>query len=377
MDGPLYIVAGEASGDARGAELLSALKKEMPSLRVLGAGGARLAALADGPFLDWTSEAVVGLWDVLRKYRYFRGQMDRMLAEIEATKPATLLLVDYPGFNLRLAKAAKRRNPALKTIFYISPQVWAWNRGRIPKMAKYLDLMLCIFPFEKSLYEASGLRTEFVGHPMLDSLAPLKTNGERREDLIGLFPGSRDREVRSLFPPMLEAARLLSSRVRGLSFEAPAANAKVAAWMREHMRKRKFDPAFCRIGMDRFYPLVQEAAAGFVCSGTATLEAAYFGMPMLITYKVAPLTWTIGKMLVRIPHLGMPNVLAGRAVAPELLQGAATPRALADAMLRLLEDPSARRAQQDSFREIIAGLGEPGAGKRAAHAVTSFLNASA
>ena len=369
----LYIVAGEASGDLRGAELLRPLKEACPSLRVLGAGGPRLAALADGPFLDWSDEAVVGIWEVVRKYGYFKEQLKRMLAEIETTQPTALLLVDYPGFNLRLAEAAKQRLPHLKTIFYISPQVWAWNRGRIPQMARYLDLMLCIFPFEKPLYEASGLRTEFVGHPMLDSLAPLKTGAARRKDLVGLFPGSREREVKRLFPAMLEAALLLGARHPDLRFEVSAANPRLAAWMREHIAARQLDSNFCPIGMDRFYALAQEATVGMVCSGTATLEAAYFGLPMLITYKVAPLTYLAGRLLVRVPYLGMPNVLANKEVAPELLQEAASPGALARVMESLLMEPSRREAQRAAFRDIIAALGEPGAGARAARTVAGIL----
>ncbi len=374
MEELLYIVAGEASGDLRGAELLRPLKEACPRLRVLGAGGPRLAALADGPFLEWSEEAVVGIWEVVRKYGYFKAQLDRMLSEIEATRPRALLLVDYPGFNLRLAAAAKRRLPDLKTIFYISPQVWAWNRGRIPKMAEYLDLMLCIFPFEKPLYEASGLRAEFVGHPMLDSLAPLKTGIERRNDLVGLFPGSRDREVKRLFPPMLEAAQLLSARQPGLRFEASAANLRVAAWMRDHVAARQVDPHFCPIGIGRFYSLAQAATAGMVCSGTATLEAAYFGLPMVITYKVTPITYVMGKLLIKVPYLGMPNVLANREIAPELLQEAASPEALARVVGGLLEAPVRREAQQTAFAEVISALGAPGAGARAAKLVAETLS---
>lgn len=362
----LYAVAGEASGDARGAELLSALLNAMPELVVLGAGGPKMQSLARGPFLEWSGEAVVGIWDVLKKYRYFKTQLNRMLAEIEEKRPRILLLIDYPGFNLRLAKAAKQRCPWLKTVFYISPQVWAWNRGRIPKMARFLDLMLCIFPFEKPLYEASGLKTEFVGHPLLDSLAPMKSGVIRSENLVGLFPGSREREVHRLFPVMLEAARILNARVPNLKFEAPAANTSLAAWMLEYMKSKNFDPAFCRIGLDRFYGLAQEATVGMVCSGTATLEAAYFGLPMLITYKVAPLTWMAGKALVRIPFLGMPNVLAGRKIVPELLQGDACAQKLASVLQELLENPALRIAQQQNFTEIIQTLGPTGAGTRAA-----------
>ena len=369
----LYTIAGEASGDNRGSELLRALKQQHPQVRLLGAGGPKMQALADGPFLEWAGEAVVGLWDVLKKYGYFKAQFDRMLAEIGREKPDALLLIDYPGFNLRLAKAARARFPHLKIVYYISPQVWAWDRGRIPKMARFLDLMLCIFPFEKTLYEASGLKTEFVGHPMLDTLASLKTDSPRKENLVGLFPGSRTREVRKLFPVMLEAARLLNSQVPNLQFEVASANPSVAAWMFDYLKEHRFDPSFCKVGRDRFYSLAQEATVGMVCSGTATLESAYFGLPMVILYKVAWPTWIIGKQLVKLPHIGMPNVLAGREIAREFLQSGAKPAKIAQELARLLKNPDARAMQQRDFQKVISDLGNPGAGSRAAAAVAKEL----
>jgi lipid-A-disaccharide synthase len=369
----LYVVAGEASGDSRGAELLAALSRELPGLGIVGAGGPKMQALAGEPFLEWSGEAVVGFWDVLKKYGYFRAQFHRMLGEIERLQPAALLLVDYPGFNTRLARALRERRPDIPIFFYISPQVWAWNRGRIPKMAKYLDLMLCIFPFEKELYEASGLRTEFVGHPMLDSLPAFRVTQPRSTDLVGLFPGSRDREVRRLFPVMLEAARQLSVRHPGLRFEVAAANPRVAAWMMEYQKRAGFDSSFCRMGHGRFHALAQEAVVGMVCSGTATLEAAYFGLPMVITYQVSWPTWVLGRWLVKLPRIGMPNILAGREIAPELLQGEATPQTLSRAVGALLEDAGAREKQQREFAAVIAGLGAPGAGQRAAAVIAGEL----
>src|ERR1700689_3677130 len=202
----LYLVAGEASGDSRGAELMRTLSKQDPAIEFFGAGGREMRALGGPHFTDWADEAVVGLWDVLKKYGYFKAQFDRMLADIAALQPDALILIDYPGFNLRLAKAVKAKHPRVRTIDYISPQVWAWNRGRIPKMARYLDLMLCIFPFEKALYEKSGLRTVYVGHPLLDSLAAKRVEASREPNLVGLFPGSREKEVRRIFPVMVEAS---------------------------------------------------------------------------------------------------------------------------------------------------------------------------
>jgi lipid-A-disaccharide synthase len=208
---------------------------------------------------------------------------------------------------------------------------------------------------------------------MLDSLAKLRTGVARREDLVGLFPGSRDREVKRLFPVMLAAARILSAGRPGLRFEVPAANAKLEAWMKDHMAKEGCEPDFCRVSLGRFYGLAQEAAVGMVCSGTATLESAFFGLPMLIVYKVSWLTWVVGRALVKLRHIGMPNVLAGREIVPELLQGRANPRLLAAGAGALLDDPAARRAQQEAFASVISGLGSCGAAVRAAEAVALAL----
>ncbi|HEX8294670.1 MAG TPA: lipid-A-disaccharide synthase, partial [Chthoniobacteraceae bacterium] len=232
----LYLVAGEASGDARGAELMRALREQSSELQFFGAGGREMRGLAGGDFHDWADEAVVGLWDVLKKYGYFRAQFRRMLGDLERINPAALILIDYPGFNLRLARAVKRKLPHVRTIFFISPQVWAWNRGRIPKMARYLDLMLCIFPFEKELYEASGLRTVFVGHPLLDSLEKRRLALTREPDLVGLFSGSREKEVRKIFPAMIEAASRVKQARPGIRFEAAAASPQLAEQMRALLR---------------------------------------------------------------------------------------------------------------------------------------------
>ncbi len=167
----IYFVAGEASGDTHGAALMAALRELQPDLRLLGRGGPRMRAIAGERFTDWSeSSSVLGLWEVLKQYRYFKREFGATIGQIRSLQPDAVLLIDYPGFNLRLARALRAQMPALKIIYYISPQVWAWNRRRIPQMARYLDLMLCIFPFEAELYNKSGLRTVFVGHPMMENL---------------------------------------------------------------------------------------------------------------------------------------------------------------------------------------------------------------
>jgi lipid-A-disaccharide synthase len=369
----LYLVAGEASGDARGVELMRALQDRDPTLEFSGAGGREMRLLGGDHFTDWADEAVVGLWDVLKKYGYFKGEFNRMLADLAQVQPDALVLIDYPGFNLRLAKEAHRRFPRLKIIDYISPQVWAWNRGRIPKMARYLDLMLCIFPFEKPLYEKSGLRAVFVGHPMLDSLAAKRINEPRESQLVGLFPGSRSKEVRKIFPVMVEAALRMKSMRPELRFEASAASDQLADQMLAILRRCGQTEDFCRVTVRTSHTLMQRAITGIVCSGTATLEAAYFGLPLCIVYRVAWLTWAVGKRLVKVPFLGMPNVLAGREIAREFLQGAATPVALAEETLRLVTQVEQREALQRELATVVAGLGNEGAAARAAEAILEEL----
>ena len=370
----LYILAGEASGDSRGAELMRALRERIPGVQFLGAGGPQMKALAGDAIFDWADEAVVGLWDVLKKYGYFRAQLARMLAEIERELPDALITVDYPGFNLRLARAAKARIPGLRTIHYVSPQVWAWNRGRIPKMAKYLDLMLCLFPVEVPMYEKARLPAVCTGHPLLDTLAEKKRPDYVRDpNLVALLPGSRAKEVRKIFPIMLHAALHLRIARQRLRFEAAAASEPLAEEMRALLRTHGLDETACPITLGNANDLMQRAAAGMVCSGTATLEATYFGLPMVILYKVAWLTWAIGKRLVKIPFLGLPNVLAGREIIREFLQTDAKPEVIANDLILLLEHEPVRTAQQAAQAQVIATLGERGAAKRAAEAIAEAI----
>ncbi|XHR26986.1 MAG: lipid-A-disaccharide synthase [Chthoniobacteraceae bacterium] len=367
----LYLIAGEASGDARAAEVmkgLSALASEKGvAVEYLGAGGPKMQALAPG-IEDWSGEAVLGIWDVIKKYPYFRRKLAQMLAEIDARKPDAVLFIDYPGFNLRMAKAIRKRNPAVKLFYYVSPQVWAWNRRRIPEMARNLDLMLCLFPFEKALYEQSGLKTVFVGHPLLDALAADKGREPREENLLGLFPGSRKKEVTRIFPIMLQTLEPLRRARPELRFEAAAASEPLAVMMREMA-----GDAEVQITVATAHSLMNRATVGVVTSGTATLEATYFELPFVLVYSVAAFTWIIGKWLVRVPFLGISNILAGREIVREFLQHDARPAAIADELLSFLNLPEKRAAQQAEFREVVRGLGSGGAAHRAADAIWAAL----
>ena len=367
----IWVVAGEASGDSRASEVMQEILKRVPSTTFHGAGGPKMADLATEPFDNWMERAsVLGLWDVLKIYPWFRRKFNEMLRHIDTVRPDAILLVDYPGFNLRLAKAVRTRFPRLQIIYYVSPQVWAWNRGRIPQMAKLLDLMLCIFPFEKPLYESSGLKTEFVGHPLVEKLEAERTGTKRDSNLLGLFPGSRWKEVRRIFPVMVNAASIVLHRRLDTQFEVAAANEAHAEWMRREAARAQIP---IHIHINAVHSLMQRACAGIVCSGTATLEAAYFELPYCLVYKTAWLTFEVGRRLMTIPFLGIVNILAGKPIVKEFIQHFATPEALANEALRLLNSSPDRQHLALELRSIVATLGSPGAAARAAEAILKHL----
>ena len=366
----LYFVAGEVSGDNHGAALMSSVRRLNPNLNFIGRGGPQMRAIAGDRFVDWLDQAaVLGLWEVIKKYRYFRAQFAQTLREITEGKPDAIVLIDYPGFNLRLGRALRQKFPTQKLIYYVSPQIWAWNRGRIAQMARYLDLMLCIFPFEAELYNKSGLRTEFVGHPMIDRLRSAKIDTARKSNLIGLFPGSRRREIRKIFPVMIQTAKELLRSKPDLRFEVAAASRKLSAEIREMAQD---SPEF-RIIVDETSGVMQRAFAGIIASGSATLEAAYFRLPFVLVYKVAWPTYLAARMVVKVKHLGMPNVLADKEIVPEFVQQHAQPEAIADSVIQLIDDVAARQKMISAFDSIIAKLGAGGASDRAARAIVNEL----
>lgn len=381
----LWFVAGEESGDARAFEVMEAIRQIHPGIRFGGAGGSRMQSLCAAPFDPWIQRAaVVGLWDVLKNYGYFRGKFQAQLRSIRELRPDAVVLVDYPGFNLRLARALRDGGYAGKILHYISPQVWAWNRSRIPKMARILDLMICVFPFEAPMYEASGLHTVFVGHPLLEALAATRSGAERETGLLGLFPGSREREVRRIFPAMLGAARILSKKNPALRFEAAAAGPDRAAMMR-----RMAEGLPVSIIEGGAHSLMQRASAGLVCSGTATLEAAFFGLTYALVYKTAWLTFEVGRRVVDVNALGIVNILNNYIVNPpvdpslpaapaphvvrEFIQNDATPEALAEEALRLLENSEAREKLAADLSRVVSVLQAEGAARRAAQALLAAL----
>ena len=367
----IYFVAGEASADNHGAALMHALRRFDVDLNFIGRGGPQMQVVAGARFNNWIDKSgVLGLWEVIKHYSYFRQQFAETLAEIAEAKPDAVVLIDYPGFNLRLARAVHEQKAARKIIYYISPQVWAWNRGRIKKMARWIDLMLCIFPFEPDLYNRSGLRAVFVGHPMIDRLSASNIETQRDPNLIGLFPGSRSREVNKIFPVLLAVAEQLRREKPELRFEVAAASAELAREM-EGMCERSADHV--RIKTGEALSLMQRASIGVVASGSATLEAAYFRLPFVLVYKVAWPTYLAARLVVTAKYLGMPNVIAGREVVPEFIQHRARPNSIAQAVLHLLSNHTGHDKMVSDFDPVIASLGEGGASERAARAILDEL----
>ena len=382
----VYFVAGERSGDNHGAALLTALRARAPEMRFVGRGGPKMRALAGGNFRDWTDDtAVVGLWEVIKRYPFFREQFHDTISEIEAARPSAIILIDYPGFNLRLARVLHLKFPELRIVYYISPQVWAWNQRRVSQMAQSIDLMLCIFPFEPEFYEASGLRAIFVGHPMMsvipsevegsrgESLKPTSTvvDSPRDDKLVGLFPGSREREVKKIFPVMRQAATELLHQNHNLRFVVSAASERLADLIRADLCGKHAEKFSIVMGDAR--SVMAGVNVGMVASGTATLEAALSELPFVLIYRVAWLTYLAARLVVKVKYLGMPNVLVNREIVPEFIQHKAQPRSIAAAVGRLLTDKTARARMLADFANVAQKLGRGEASANAAEAIMTEL----
>jgi lipid-A-disaccharide synthase len=351
----LMFIAGEASGDAHATELIKALRVQSPEVEVFGAGGPKMQAAGMELLVDLTEHAVVGLVEVLKNYTKFRQIFWDLVHVAESRRPDAVVLVDFPGFNLRFAAQMKRRG--IKVVYYISPQLWAWHASRAKQIERDVDLMLCIFPFEKDWYaeHAPKLRVKFVGHPFAERLGESTKSENRNPKLILLLPGSREREVAKIFPIM---AGVVDRMPHDLEFIAAAVNEQSAAMMMSHPR--------IKVELGTAHELMQHATLAITASGTATMECAFYGCPMIVVYKVNWLTYLIGRMVVQVDWLGMPNVIAGREIVPEFIQHDAKPERIAAVARKLLEKDSMREAIQRELASIVASLGGTGASERAA-----------
>ncbi len=348
----IMFIAGEVSGDTNAAAVIKCLRAQGPRLQVFGAGGPQMKAAGMELLLDLTQHAVVGLVEVLKNYRKFKRIFEDLLAEVGRRQPRAVVLVDFPGFNLRFAKAVKRQYPQIKVIYYISPQLWAWHASRAKQIARDVDLLLTIFPFEKAWYAARvpTLRVEFVGHPLAERRP--KT-GDRSQKTVLLLPGSREREVAKIWPVLMGVV----DKLPDVKFVAAAVDERTAAMIR-HPRVR------VEIGAARDW--MREVTLAVTASGTATMECAFAGCPMIVVYKVNWLTYLVGRLLVTVNWLAMPNVIAGKSIVPELIQHHASPSRVAAATRSLLQTEGERRIMQRELAAVVASLGGAGSSERAA-----------
>ena len=367
-DPRVYLVAGEASGDRLAADLLRELKKN-PKLKAYGVGGPMLKAAGQEQSLNLAKHAVVGLTDVLKNLPKFLKIFREVKHEIAEVNPDVVILVDYPGFNLRLAKALHGQRNAPAIVYYVSPQVWAWKAGRAKLMERILDRLLVIFPFEVDWFakHAPKLKTKWVGHPLADRWIAQAKEGPKDEiPCVALLPGSRAKEIAKHWPVLLQTAQRIVREQKNVSFITLATDHEMRQKLEEEWARQPMSGVSLDILAGQSLTQLTRCSLAIVASGTATLECAMAGLPMLVIYKTSWLTYWLGRFLIQLPYLSMVNVLAGEKVVPEFLQGAMEPERLAKAALQILRNPKGAEAMAGRIRDVAKKLGGPGAAARAA-----------
>jgi len=372
------IVAGEASGDLHGANLVRAMRDLDSSLEFYGVGGPKMKAAGVRQIAAAADMAVVGLTEVFSKLGMILGVMRRLKKSLLEERPALVILIDYPDFNMPLAKAAAKKG--IKVFYYISPQVWAWRRGRIGQIKKYVAKMAVILPFEAEMYHQAGVNAVFVGHPLLDVV---KTDFTKPEALkkfnlrdgsitIGILPGSRMSEVTKLLPEMLKTAVILKKELPAVQFVLPLADTLDHEYIAAALRPYQ-DKLHIKVIPNEIYDVLAVCDAAMVASGTATLETALIGIPMIIVYKMSPFSFLMGRLFVKVSHIGLANIIAGRTIVPELIQEEANPERMAKELLAILTNEERKRQIRKDLSGIRAKLGSPGAAKRAAQAALEII----
>lgn len=361
----VLIIAGEASGDLHGAGVVRELKRRQPRLEVYGIGGDNMRREGMDLVFHIAGLAFMGFAEVLKNLSTIKKVEKKMEGLLESRRPDVVVLIDYPGFNLRFARRVKQRR--IPVLYYISPQVWAWNMRRVKKMKRCVDSMKVVFPFEVDIYRNEGIDVEFVGHPLVESLkAPcLKEEFFRRHGLdprmrlLGLFPGSRMQEIENILPVMLDAAEEIR-RTHDVQIAVGVAPNLGAESVRTYLRRYPWVVAL----EHATYDLMRWADAAIVTSGTATLETGWFGTPMAVVYKTSPVTFFIGRLLVDVPYIGLVNIVAGKKVVPEFIQHDLTAEHLVEAIAKILDDPGYAESVRRELRAIREKLGGPGASAR-------------
>jgi lipid-A-disaccharide synthase len=372
----ILIVAGEASADLHGAKVVAALRRMNPAIKVRAMGGDHLRRAGAEILVDSSRLAVVGITEVLGRLGDLLRAYRSLKRVVQKREVGLLVLIDFPDFNLRLAGVARRAG--VPVLYYISPQVWAWRSGRTKVIARRVDRLAVIFPFEVPLYREAGLEAIFVGHPLMDTLGESgdpalsrAENGWRGDPLIALLPGSRHKEVKSLLPEMIRAAQIISGKRSAAKFLLALAPSIHPGEM-EGMFPLQ-DSRF-QVVEGKTYEVLRAADVVLVASGTATLETAILGKPMVIVYRVSPLSYRVGRAMIKVKWIGLVNLVAGRALVPELIQDEADGEHIAVEALRILEEDSYRQEMVRGLAEVRERLGSPGAAERVARMALEMMS---
>ncbi len=372
----VLIVAGEASADLHGSNLVREMKRLDPRLTFKGVGGQNMEREGVRILVPSSAMAVVGLTEVLPRLRLITRTYFGLKRVLEEQHPDLLILMDYPDFNIRLARVAN--GAGVPVLYYISPQVWAWRHRRVRKISQRVDRLAVILPFEENLYRQRGLEVEYVGHPLVDAIPPRL---ERREALrrleaedsyptIGLLPGSRKEEVRNLLPPMVEAVTRLRANFPNLQCFVPRASTISEDLIQAVLGK---PPVEVRVLPGEIYRILSACDFAFVTSGTATLETAIMQVPMVILYKVSPLSYWIGRRVIKVPYIGLPNLVAGEKIVPEIIQDEVTPARLVREALAILEDGERRQNMVKDLIKVREKLGVRSASRRTAQIALEMM----
>jgi len=382
----ILISAGEASGETYGAQLIEALRRVRPDLEFFGLGSERMRAAGFQTVVDARDVSVVGLAEVVSHLPRIYGRFRKLIRAVDERRPSAAILIDFPDFNFRLARQLHRRG--IPVFYFVSPQLWAWRQGRIKLVQKYVSKMLVIFPFEEQFYRERGVNAEYVGHPLADLPTPTISrdnfaaeNGLNSEkQWIALLPGSRRKEVLMNFPEMLRAAQELARNTDEYQFLVPVASTLDQGWLSGLMNELLSPGNGVNVSCvyDGARAALAHARAGVVASGTATVEAALIGTPFVMVYRVSDLTWKLGRRLVKVPHFGMVNLIAGREVIPEIVQDEFTAERVVQELRKIIPEGPDRSAMQKAMAEVRQKLhlaSPPGmtAADRAAHEIMRSL----
>lgn len=364
----LFLSAGDPSGDVAASRLVTELKKLAPPFDIFGLGGHRLRRLGQRQTADPEDLAVMGFWEVARRFRFFRRLLNQCVEQIKIRRPRAVILVDYPGFNLSLAR--KIRGLGVPVIYYISPQIWAWGKGRIKGIKNNVDLMLHILPFEREFYSQTGVNAEFTGHYLLEDISQdlIKSPPpDGRPFMLALLPGSRPQEIERMLPSMIAAARIFNRK-----YGSRAVIAGIEGRFDYSGYIGPDDPDNVSVAFGDSRQIISDSRLVLTASGTATLETAIIGRPMVVVYKTGILSYLIARQLVRVDHIALANLVLGQRIVAELIQKQATPGNMVEALSKLADDESLYRTVTEKLHSVPELLGGAGASRRAAELILNF-----